>query len=251
MVHTKQIKNASREINKKGYATLKSVFNSKTINSIISEIDQASDVDRYLDRRDSERRIERIFDKGPNLIKLHQEILTILELIFGFEWKIFKDKFNSKPPGGEGFFAHFDGIFIFTDKVGKKRNGWHTFANLFVNALVVIDDFTPENGSLEIASRENGTFHELLEYTKKNGSPVILSSFEDECKFELLQPSTGDLVLFDSNCPHRSKINSSKSSRRTLYYTYNPASQGSHYESYFEEKFSSKNINSKSLTGDY
>ena len=25
-----------------------------------------------------------------------------LELIYGFEWKIFKDKFNSKPPGGEG-----------------------------------------------------------------------------------------------------------------------------------------------------
>ena len=180
------MENVRLEINKKGYSILKSAFTSKTINSIVSEIDQALNVEKYFDSRQKERRIERVFDKGFNLIKVNQEILKILELVFGCKWNLFKDKFNSKPPGGEGFFAHFDGIFIFTDKVGKKRNGWHTYANLFINALVVIDDFTAENGSLEIAYKVNGKFQELLEYTRKNGSPELLSSFEDECKFELL-----------------------------------------------------------------
>jgi ectoine hydroxylase-related dioxygenase (phytanoyl-CoA dioxygenase family) len=247
----KEIENARLGINEKGYAVLKGVFTSKTINSIISEIDQASNVDRYFDRRQNERRIERIFDKGYNLGQVNREILKKLELIYGFEWKIFKDKFNAKPPGGEGFFAHFDGIFIFTDKDGKKRNGWYTFANQFVNALVVFDDFTPENGSLEVALKVKGTFQELLEHTKKDGSPDLLSSFENQCNFELLHLNAGDLVLFNPNCPHRSKVNRSQSPRRTLYYTYNPSSQGDHYKRYYEEKHSSRNINNKSLTGEY
>jgi hypothetical protein len=250
MISIDNIENAKRGINEKGYAVLKGVFTSKTINLMISEIDQASDVDKYFDRRQNERRIERIFDKGCHLAQVNRDILKMLELIYGFEWKIFKDKFNGKPPGGEGFFAHFDGIFIFTDKDGEKRNGWHTFANQFVNVLVSFDDYTPENGSLEIALKVKGTFKELLEHTKKNGSPDLLSGFEDQCNFEILQLNTGDLVLFDSNCPHRSRANHSQSQRRALYYTYNPSSQGDQYERYFKEKYSSKNVNSKSLGGE-
>ena len=33
---------------------------------------------------------------------------------------IFKDKYNAKPPGGKGFFPHFDGIFEFKDQEFEK-----------------------------------------------------------------------------------------------------------------------------------
>ena len=34
---------------------------------------------------------------------------------------IFKDKFNAKPPGGDGFYAHFDGIFNFVNQNNEKK----------------------------------------------------------------------------------------------------------------------------------
>ena len=52
------------------------------------------------------------------LDKYHKKLLDI----FNEEFLIFKDKFNAKPPGGNGFFPHFDGIFEFKDKNDKIRN---------------------------------------------------------------------------------------------------------------------------------
>ena len=246
----KHFKFIKEEISEKGYSELKGVFTAKTIKSIISEVNKGSEVDKYFDRNQNERRIERLYDKGYNLSRVNRKILKILELIYGFEWKIFKDKFNSKPPGGEGFYSHFDGVFIFTDKDGEERNGWYTYANQFVSVLVAIDDFTPDNGPIELSPEVKGTFQEILEFTKKDGTPNLTESYENQCIFENFFPKIGDIIIFNANCPHRSDINHSKSPRRTLYYSYNPSSQGDHYKKYFEDKHSSRNSNSKSLTGD-
>ena len=54
------------------------------------------------------------------------------------------------------------------------------------------------------------------------------------------------MVVFSNTCPHRSKTNYSKSSRRILYYTYSLAQNGSKYDIYFEDKHKSKNL-SKAL----
>jgi len=246
----KDIEKVRCGMDEKGYAALNGVFNPKAIELILSDIDQSSGVVKYFDRRQNERRIEKIFDKGYSLSQANLKILNILESIYGFEWMIFKDKYNSKPSGGEGFFAHFDGIFIFTDKHGEKRNGWYTYADKFINVLVAIDDFTHENGPLEIAPKVKGTFHELLEHTKKDGTPNLTPSFEDQCSFERILLKSGDLLFFDSKCPHRSKANISQLPRRTLYYTYNASCMGDQYERYYEEKNSGRNSNSKSLTGE-
>ena len=34
-------------------------------------------------------------------------------ILFEKKFTIFKDKYNAKPPKGEGFYAHYDGIFYF------------------------------------------------------------------------------------------------------------------------------------------
>ena len=46
----------------------------------------------------------------------------------------------------------------------------------------------------------------------------------------------GDLVLFDSYLPHRSRVNLSDASRRVLYATYNRQKEGSWRDAYFDAK---------------
>ena len=243
----KEIENARRGINEKGYAVLKDVFTSKTINSIISEIDQASDVDKYFDRRQNERRIERIFDKGYNLVQVNREILKKLELIYGFEWKIFKDKFNAKPPGGEGFFAHYDGIFLFLNKKNQFKKGWYEYAKVFVNVLVALDDCNKKNGTIQLAKKHKNNFGKLLKNTNNDGTPNIIKKIEKKTKFKTINLKIGDAVVFSNTCPHRSDKNLSKTDRRTLYYTYSYGSKGSQYNYYFLDKKNSKNKTYKSL----
>src|ERR1041384_3658355 len=48
---------------------------------------------------------------------------------------LFKDKINFKLPGGDGFKPHQD-----------QQAGWSIYADLFVTAMVSIDDTTGENG---------------------------------------------------------------------------------------------------------
>ena len=44
-------------------------------------------------------------------------------MIYLMSYLIFKDKFNAKPPGGKGFFPHFDGVFEFRDSNNKTKKG--------------------------------------------------------------------------------------------------------------------------------
>ena len=46
----------------------------------------------------------------------------------------------------------------------------------------------------------------------------------------------GDIIFFDSYVPHRSDINTSNFTRRNLYLTYNPISEGFLRDRYYEEK---------------
>ena len=58
----------------------------------------------YYDRIGHIRRIE-LYDKSANLKQLNKKILNLLKKIFKENFYIFKDKYNAKPPNGEGFYA--------------------------------------------------------------------------------------------------------------------------------------------------
>ena len=49
---------------------------------------------------------------------------------------IFKDKFNLKPPGGEGFYAHYDGIFKWLDKVEIDKSRVDDFPRTFSGGML-------------------------------------------------------------------------------------------------------------------
>lgn len=234
----------------KGYCIGRNIIKKEALEAAYQEIISSDRTSVFKDQSGLLRRIESIYDKGPNLININNTFLEFLNLLFNEEFLIFKDKYNAKPAGGEGFFAHYDGIFTWVDKDGLERDGWHCYSDKFVNILVAIDEMTAENGALEIAKEHKGSFKDLLKNTKMNGTPDILAEVEAALEFEKILINPGDIVLFSSRCPHRSSKNHSNSDRRTIYYSYNPLREGENYIKYFEDKSGSQNKASKSLSGE-
>ena len=130
--------NLKKDYLQKGYFTIKKIFDESTISTLINEIEVAKNVDKYLDKNGKIRRIEKLFNKGNELTFINNQVLKILRNVFEEDYTIFKDKFNAKPPGGEGFFAHYDGVFMFTDKNNVKKKGWYEYSDTFLNVLISI-----------------------------------------------------------------------------------------------------------------
>lgn len=231
-----------------GFFVVKNVFTKKICKSIIEEIGVAKNTYKYYDRKNLIRRIENIYDKGISLRLINKNLISLLNEIFNKEYTIFKDKYNAKPPGGEGFYAHYDGVFQFRNKVNKLENGWYKYGKDFVNILVALDPCNKINGSIEVSKAHKNNFFSLLKNTNKDGTPNLKN--ETKYKFKLIKLNIGDILIFKNTCPHRSKKNYSSSNRRTLYYTYSLSKFGSKYKKYFQDKKFSKNKNSKSLSGE-
>ena len=214
---------------------------------MIDEINVSNDTEKYYDNLNNLRRIEKLFDKGQYLKKLNEKILILLKNVLDKDFLIFKDKFNSKPPGGEGFFAHYDGIFEFINSNNERKKGWYEYGDFFISALVAIDKCNKENGALELAKFHKGNFDQLYENTKKDGTPALSNEVEAKTLFNVIDLEVGDMIIFSNKCPHRSKKNDSKKIRRIIYYTYTPSENGSKYDQYFKDKENSKN-KSKALS---
>ncbi len=234
-------KNFKKKYSIDGYFVCENFFSEKFVSELIYEIENSKDTVKYYDKNKNLRRIEKLYDKGYNLNKLNAEILKLLRKIFQKDFLIFKDKFNAKPPGGDGFFAHYDGIFHFTDHKNVKRNGWYEYGDCFVNVLIALDRCNEENGALQLAKAHKGNFNELLKNTKNDGTPALTKEVEDNTIFNLINLNVGDVVVFSNTCPHRSKRNDTKYNRRVLYYTYSLSTHGSKYLEYFKDKEKSKN----------
>ena len=230
-----------KKFTKNGFFVCKNVFEKKFIFEILFEIEKASNTDKYFDNENILRRIEKLYDKGENLINLNKKISTILKNVFKEDFLIFKDKFNAKPPGGEGFIAHYDGIFHFMDSDNNKKNGWYEYGNIFINVLIALDICNEENGTIELSNSHKGNFNKLLKNTKIDNPPALSKVIEDKTVFNLINLDIGDIVVFSNTCPHRSKKNKSSFGRRTLYYTYTQSKNGSKYNQYFFDKKKSKN----------
>ena len=230
-----------------GYFIVKNFVKKDFIFKLLDEINNSPDTVKYFDNSNNLRRIEKLYDKGENLIDLNKKILTLLKNVFDRDFLIFKDKFNAKPPGGEGFFAHYDGIFEFINSDDEKKKGWYEYGDFFISALVAIDKCNEENGALELAKAHIGNYDQLYENTKKNGTPALSNEVESKTIFNLIDLEVGDMIVFSNKCPHRSKKNHSQKIRRIIYYTYTPSENGSKYDQYFEDKENSKN-KSKALS---
>lgn len=151
----------------------------------------------------------------------------------------FKDKTNEKLPGGGAFRPHQD----FTAYQFFKPR-YH------VTALLSIDPATLINGCVQFATNVSELIihkpnlvadmiegRALLRYN--NGGlnhGDILSDIATELRWQPLQSSPVDLIIFDSFAPHFSDANTSTESRRAIFITFNLASEGLFYDEYYADK---------------
>ena len=227
------------EFEKKGYFKLENFFSDKFIENLNNDVLEAENVDKYYDINKNLRRIERLYDKGKNLKILNNKLINYLSNFFKKNFVIFKDKLNAKPTGGDGFEAHYDGIFYFTKKDKAKYKGWYNYSNFFVNALIAFDECNEQNGALEIAKADFASFNDLIKNTRNDGTPKLNTIYASKLDFERIDLDKGDVLFFSNLCPHKSKKNLSKYDRRILYYTYAEGDDPSIYNKYFEDKCNS------------
>jgi 2-aminoethylphosphonate dioxygenase len=237
-----------------GFCVLDELISSELTDAIKLDIERLSAIEgrphTYFDRNGKLRRLEKFTQQSVSVLRANDLVIALLREIFGEDYLLFKDKYNFKPPFGEGFFAHYDGVFKFADHSGRQRDGWYEYADGFVNVLIALDDFTATNGPLEVASWHDADFATLFARTKQNGTPDLIDAEEAKCHFQPILIPKGGVVVFSNKCPHRSKQNLSEGSRGSLYLTYNAASKGDFYDRYFQDKEGSQNKTSKSLSGD-
>ena len=240
------------QFQKIGYIKIENFFEKNTISELKKDIKTLSkkNVDIYLDKKKRLRRIERLYDKSKNLKDVNKKIISYLNSFLKTKYKIFKDKFNAKPPGGEGFDAHYDGVFHFLNNKNQIKKGWYEYGDNFISVLVALDDSNKKNGTFQIGKSHKGSFEKLILNTNKDFTPNLKPSLEKKTKFETINLKSGDIVIFKNTCPHRSFKNRSKLDRKTLYYTYLPSKYGFQYKKYFNDKIKSKNLTSKSLSGE-
>lgn len=165
-------------------------------------------------------------------------LAQLASAVAGEPMVLFKDKCNLKHPGGGEFAPHQD-IAAYL----------HFGTSFHVTAAVVLDPATAENGALEMARYWNklpagteGTatpngLMAVLPYEEggpRNGD--IRDAYLQDAQWELITANAGSIVLFDSYVPHRSARNNSSKTRRILFFTFNLAREGDHYERYYEAK---------------
>ena len=107
MLKTKDIKKYKNKFKNDGYFIIQNFLNKVEISNIIKEVKKSKNTDIYKDDNNIIRRIERIYNKGKYLKEIHNQFVNLIKSILNLKVLIFKDKFNFKPPNGDGFDAHY------------------------------------------------------------------------------------------------------------------------------------------------
>ena len=181
---------------------------------------------KYFESGEDEKRqlcrIENFLEHSPvyNAICRSSPTLNLLSTLMGERVELFKEKINFKLSGGQGFAPHQD------------APAFNSFGQHYhITMMLSIDATTEKNGCLEITHCKRR--HELLEM---KSDLTLTQEVVEALEWIPVETRPGDLVLFDSYLPHRSRVNLSDASRRVLYATYNRLSEGSWRDAYFEAK---------------
>ena len=185
-----------------------------------------------------------------NVVPFHQGIKSVLEdpalveilgELMGEPALLYKDRVNFKPPSGGPHEAHQDGVAF---EVGQRSQFGSADAQ-YLSVLIAVDLATVGNGCLEIAvgwplDRIEILPMEFPDQARPNYSTMSQES-EDQLNWRPIEAEPGDVLIFTERLPHRSRGNTSTSSRRILYGVYSPSSEGDRRSQYFDEK--RRNIN--------
>ena len=218
------------EFNRCGFIVLRNFFTDLTSSKITETAERLYNLPevensymKYYENSGEERILSRIeyFYKSDDFIRslIDEEITPLISKLLGERSCLLKDKLNWKLPGGGAFKPHQD------------FEAWSDFpAKCYITCALFADFCTKENGCLEMV--ESAHKDGIL----KNTNGTINREIVDNLNWKPILVSPADLVVFDSYVPHRSEKNTSNSTRRVFYFTYNKESEGNYYEDYFKKK---------------
>jgi hypothetical protein len=153
--------------------------------------------------------MQRLLTGGP--------IVHMASDLLGEPAVLYKEKINYKHPGGAGFAPHQD-------------QAAYPNISRSVTCLLAVDDATVDIGCLEFAA---GMHHAMLPL---NAEGCIAPEVADGLNWVAVPAPAGSLLWFHCFTPHRSGANRTSCSRRALYLTYNPLSEGDLRASYYAGK---------------
>lgn len=164
--------------------------------------------------------------RTENFVPYHDGLKTLLTngripdiagALLGEPALLYKEKINYKAPGGSGFAAHQDAPA-------------YPYVSNTIACMVAVDDSTLANGCLEVARGQHAA--QLPTDARGCVEPAVAESLP----WESLPVAAGSLVFFHCYVPHRSAANTSNSTRRAIYLTYNGESDGGLRESYYAKR---------------
>lgn len=224
------------EYRRKGYTVLKGVFSRAEVDAALAECDRLL-ADRALVDPNNQRtpfrmnsvdlpeRIDPVTDVSPTLAAMARDerVLGPLRAIFGGPAALWKDKVIFKAPNVHGYAMHQDG-------------SWWQMGDMplddMVSVAVALDPAGADNGPLELFPG----YHKSL--LSAPGEIRNMNADEAEAidlaAADVMTTEPGDVIIFHALAPHRSGTNTSKSSRRQFYLTYNAARHGDRWAAFYE-----------------
>ena len=164
-------------------------------------------------------RIENFINYKENIKNfVNKKLVPLLNNVCGDKMVLFKDKINWKLPNGNGFKAHQD------------HPAWSDFdVSRFYSVALFCNNSTIENGCLQIVKNMNN-----IGLLQDKG--CIPEHIVETLKWEYLETTPCDLLIFDSFIPHKSEKNNTNNSRSIMYFTFNKLEEGNLYNEYVEKK---------------
>jgi len=181
---------------------------------------------KYFERTETEdRQLCRVenfipYHAGMDALLQGPEILARVSQLMDEPAILFKEKINFKLAGGAGFAPHQDAPAF--DAFGQ---------NYHITVLITIDPSNTSNGGLEFGNPTPP--YTILD---QNPDGTVADAVSEAMTWTPIDLPPGSIVFFDSYIPHRSSQNQSERPRRSLYITYNRASEGDCRDRYYADK---------------
>lgn len=161
------------------------------------------------------RKLEPVSDLSPAFAALarHPGITGPVSALLGEAVELFEDKLNLKLPGGSTYPWHQD-----------WNCCWRGHTDELITCFLHLDDADAVNGCLQVVpGSQRGK--RLFPFRPGGGFEVDAASF-DPATAVPVPLAAGEMIVFDAYLLHHSDRNRSRSPRRAIIYTYNPARLG-------------------------
>lgn len=219
-----------------GYLTAPAIFSSGQLEALRAESDRllrlcTEQAERYARRIEWEvdhlaegdrtgmerviRKLEPVSDLSPLFADFayHPGIVEPVSAIFGEPVELFEDKLNLKLPGGSPYPWHQDWVCC-----------WRAHTDQLITCFIYLDDADATNGCLQVIPGSH-IGKPCLPF--KPGSRFEIDpACVDTSKAKPVPLRAGEMIFFDAYLLHYSDLNRSRTPRRAIIYTYNPARLG-------------------------